>query len=245
MNFNSFDDNFNFSDNAGNDPDGKIVDKLRNDILNPIKGCLENKKDNNEQSGVDYEYYYENWQYLNKLKDIKEAIDNIQIKDDCPNKETAQEKLDEWKEDVYSELKRLKEYIKSYCRSIDSFNNIWNDNQGRVTEELMQADTLRRKNHDALIDELCIVVKFLKLNFFSPDKTNFIKSVGLNENAFLNSNEINKIDTIEFVPKEFYIEGGYLLNSKVLKQGNYRELVTNYAITLYNEFKEEEKIEKK
>ncbi len=231
--------------NAGNDPEGIITDFLRKDISSVLSGGnSDDLDDDTDDDAKDYEYYYENWKYLDKIEDIRNIIDNMKVKDDCPNKEQAQEKLDYWKTTIYEELEKLENSTVKYCCSIDNFNQGWSDSRSKIIEELVMADEARRNWHNTLINNLCIVVKHIKLNFFSPDKTAFIKATGLNPNAFLDSSEINKVEPIEFVPKEFYVNGGMFLSPVLLKQSGLRTMVTDYARILYNEFKEKDRAKK-
>lgn len=170
---------------------------------------------------------------LEQMKNILDLIDSVQIKTDCPNKEAAQEKLDNWKKDIHNQLYEIREKIKIYCKSIEKTSDTRHLEDNSLFRE---ADSQRTIYHNNLITDLDIVVRNIKFNFSSTDFTPVIEARGLNKAAFLSSNEIEKIKFPReslFLPEGIF-DGKPLISAKVLMLPENRVKITIWAMAVYN-----------
>ena len=170
---------------------------------------------------------------LEQMKAVLDIINGVQIKDTCSNKETAQEKLDFWKNTIREELVEIREKIKIYCKGIERTTDTRSNEDRSIFEA---ADTARTSFHNALITDLDIAIRDIKFNFSSRDFTPVIKARGLNVSAYLSGEEIEKIEfpnNALFLPEGIF-NGAPLLNaSQMMLPGN-RIKITHWAMSVYN-----------
>jgi hypothetical protein len=170
---------------------------------------------------------------LEQMKAVLDIISGIQIKDTCTNKESAQEKLDFWKNTIQEELVEIRGKIKTYCKGIERTTDTRSNEDRSIFEA---ADTARTCFHNALITDLDIVVRDIKFNFSSKDFTPVIKARGLNVGAFLSGEEIEKIEFPRealFLPEGIF-NGAPLLNASQLMLPGNRVKITHWAMSVYN-----------
>ncbi|MCR4733865.1 MAG: hypothetical protein K5829_02525 [Treponema sp.] len=169
---------------------------------------------------------------LKQMIEVMTLIDKVQLRDSCTNKEAAQEKLDGWKKDIREGLTEIREKIRDYCKSIERTTDTRNLDKALFFE----ADSERTVFHNGLITAIDIVVRNIKFNFSSHNFLPVIEARGLNKNAFMTEEEIEKINFLNedlFLPHELY-KGAPLFSANIIKLPENRGKITIWAMAIYN-----------
>ena len=174
----------------------------------------------------------ENNDSLKQMAEVLSLIDQVQLRDSCTNKEEAQKKLDGWKNQIHDDLNEIREKIKVYCKSIEKTTDLRHEDKALF----MEADSERTVFHNGLITQLDIAVRNIKFNFSSHDFLPVIQARGLNKNAFMTVEEIEKVDFPNddlFLPHAVY-NGAPLINANIMKMPENRVKITVWAMSVYN-----------